>query len=151
MIRAVKALSEFRERENQRYLKGSHEEKVKVREDWGIIDYPTEEQIEHRRSWCESVNRMTSVTHGAMAGIIPGIAAGFATIYYLGPYYDSGSLEGLLPTVMAPLVFGGVVYASVKAGNLLHRRKHPTGRECHEEYYQRGLELIAELENRVRK
>ncbi len=146
MIRAIQALSRLRERENHRYWNASPEEKERIKEEWGIIRNPTEEQCKFRRFWCESAYRMGLAPYGLIVGLIPSLAAGFATLYYAKP--NPESLEGLLPAVAGAVTWGGIFYVSFKVGDLLHRRKHPTGRECNDEYVQRGLELIAELESR---
>lgn len=149
MIQTILALKRLQERESSRHLNASPEEKERIKEEWGIIRNPTEKKLEFRWYWCKSAYKMGLAPYGLIATIIPSVAAGFATIYYLKS--DPESLERLLPAVIATATAGGIMYASMKIGDLLHSRKHPTGRECNDDHVQRNLEYVAELESQARE
>ena len=144
MIRTLLALKELERKQNERYLKSTPEEKTRIKEEeWGLTSNPTQEQIKNRRDCCEFTESMFLVTYSTLAGLVPSLYVGFAATFYVT---DSDSLDELLAFAFTATTITGVAYASRKIGNFLHKRKHPSGRECYKEYVQINLEKIAELE-----
>jgi len=147
ITKLLKEETKMQETENEwedEYLKASHRTRAGMKKEWGYTTNPTKAQIKHRADNCKFTSESQSSTYGAMASLIPSLASGIGAMLFIKS--DIDFIEILLPLVTTFTVYTGITSASQKLGESLHKRKHPTERCCHNEYVQRGLERLTQLE-----